>query len=342
MAGVTATSTTPKPTVRASTVRWRTLQTLLWLRWKLLMRGYSRSTSRVVGTILLLVFALPFVGLIAVGLFAGFNYLLPNQVFQATNVLFYALTGIYVFWAVSPLLQFSLNESLDITKLALYPVSQTELMIGLLISTLLDVPTLTLLLIFIGIGVAWANSLLAGVLIAVVLLLAYMHTIALSQLLLSSLMGLLRSRRWRDLSLIVATLLGTLFYLGTQILSSRAGRGSVAGLANLLNIDVGVGLQFVPPGMATRAIAAIHAGDATTTAIWMSVLGITTIPVFWAWSTLLARSLVNAEGSEGAFAKETGCSFTSGSGNVSVANSRYRFNPSPCANHPRPNPCDGC
>ena len=56
MAGIAADAA---PAPRAFTLRPRVLRTLLWLRWQLLLRGYSRSASRIVGAVVLAIILIP-------------------------------------------------------------------------------------------------------------------------------------------------------------------------------------------------------------------------------------------------------------------------------------------
>ena len=73
--------------------------------------------------------------------------------------MFLVLTGIYLLWIVLPLLEFTVNEGLDLSKLTLFPLTRAELMASLVLSSLLDVPTLGLLLVFAAVVAGWAFSL---------------------------------------------------------------------------------------------------------------------------------------------------------------------------------------
>ena len=137
--------------VHADKLRW-----LFWLRWKLLLRGFTRDRARIIGAIVMLVFGVPFYGGIAVGTFFAYRYLpYPANM----EVLFLVLTGVYLLWIVLPLFEFTVNEGLDVSKLMLFPLTRLELMVSLLFSTLLDVPTVGLLLIFAAVVAGWAISL---------------------------------------------------------------------------------------------------------------------------------------------------------------------------------------
>lgn len=297
MAGIA--STEPRyPSVSA--LRPRMVSTLLWLRWKLFLRGFQRGNVvvRIIGSIVLLLLISSFGIPMFIGMIAGFHYFLPNQLFQATNILMYILGGIYVLWLILPLLQFSINEGLDVSKLSIYPVTRPEIMAGLLLSTFLDIPTLFILLLFAGIGIGWAISPLQIALIVITLALMYIHIVSLSQLFLSSLLGLLKSRQWRDATIIVASLIGFSISILSQIFTrfGHADPGAAGtAITNFINFDIGAYLQFLPPGMAGRAITAIYSGSYGVAALWIGTLAITALIIIWGWSAVLVKALSSSE-----------------------------------------------
>jgi ABC-2 type transport system permease protein len=281
-------------------LRPRKVGTLFRLRLKLWGRSFSGSgaASRIIGVVLLFLFLMPLAIGGTIGLVSAFGYLLPADIFHANNVLFYILFGLYFIWTWLPLVQFSVNEGLDITKLRQYPLTRLEIMSGLLFSTLLDIPTLAVIVLFIGILIGWSTSLLSAILLTGILLLAYIHSIGLSQLLLMSLLGALQSRRWRDLSLVLFAAFGMSCSLIFQLIP-RLGIQNADGLVAFFNYDIGSWLQFLPPGMAVRAISAIYTGDFLWAIIWSLFLLVALVPLFWAWGFILDRALASSEESSG-------------------------------------------
>src|SRR5438270_7326261 len=132
------------------------LRWLFWLRWKLFQRGFTRDKTRIITTIVIVVFGLPFYSAIAAGTYLAYRFL-PYP--ANAEVLFLVLTAVYLLWMVLPLLEFNVNEGLDVSKLLLFPLTRWELMGGLLFSTLLDIPMFGLLLVFIAVVAGWAFSL---------------------------------------------------------------------------------------------------------------------------------------------------------------------------------------
>src|SRR5437764_672581 len=175
--------------IHVEKLRW-----LFWLRWKIFLLGFTRYTGRIIGLIFLLLFGLPFVGGIGFITFVAYRRLSPPA---NAEVLFLVLTGVALLWAVLPLLEYSINEGLDISKLALFPLTRTELMASLLLSTLLDIPTVGLLVILGTVVAGWASSLPVALMALLTVLVFYVQVIGTSQLILALLMRTLQSRRFR-------------------------------------------------------------------------------------------------------------------------------------------------
>ncbi len=268
---------------------WSNIYWLCWLRTKLLLRGYTRDWRRILGGILLLLVAIPFLGGLALGTFAGY-VALPRQ--GATELLLLVLVGLYLLWSLLPLVEFSVNEGLDVTKLALYPLTRVERMISLLLATLLDIPTLGIMALFAAIALGWSRPLTTLLLTMPALLIAYVHIVGLSQLVLAAFMGLLRSRRYRDLSIIVFALFGSACSIGQQLLARSFTRFDSHDLAA---IHLAQYLRFTPPGMAGWAITRASAGDWISALTWLATSAALTIPVLWVWMVLLERGTAMAE-----------------------------------------------
>src|SRR6202022_2391483 len=99
---------------------------------KTLIRGFTRSPNRVsqiIGTIMLFFVVVVVVGGGAVGTFFAYRFL-PEPINGA--VLLLVLTACWLFWLMLPLLEFSVNEGLDLSKLMLFPLTPAELMLSLL------------------------------------------------------------------------------------------------------------------------------------------------------------------------------------------------------------------
>ena len=304
MAGIAGASTSsrlpgipaPTPGRPSYAINPAHVRTLLWLRWKLTIRGYARSWQSVVGLVFSLLFVIPFAGGLAFVSALGYTQLRPAS---AAQILFAVVTGLYILWATLPLLQYSLNEGLDVTKLQIYPLTRGEQMLSLVLSTLLDVSTLFIIPLYIAIVVGWHATPLGTAVTVVAIVLAYVHTVGFSQLMLAALMGLLRTRRFRDLTVIVFALFGAFCSFGSQLIA-RVFEG--LGPANQPNHTIVLAslhleryLHWTPPGMAAQAIVYANTGQYLAALPWL--LGsLLLIPVLLGiWAAVLERGITSAE-----------------------------------------------
>ena len=278
-------------------IDFRHVRALLWLRWKLTLRGYTRSWRKVVGLVFTLLFLLWFAG--TAGVATGIAYaVFPRP--AAMEVLFSVVTVIYLVWAILPLLQYNLNEGLDVTKLQTYPLTRGEQMISLLLATLLDISTLFILALYIAIYIGWHATPAAAVITIVALIIAYIHTVGFSQLVLAGLMGILRSRRYRDLAVIVFAIAASFWSLGSQFLFGRVFRHlSFAHPETLASIHVDKYLQWSPPGMAARAITLADSGQIGQALPWLLLSGALVPVVMNLWARILERGITTAESASG-------------------------------------------
>ena len=183
------------------------------MRWKTLLRGYSRRPLSIVGSVFVLLFIVLVGGTIAVISFFAYR-LLPAP--ANSEVLYLVLTAVLLVWIVLPLLEFTANEGLDASKLVLFPLTRVELMASLLFSTLLDIPTIGLVLVLRAVIAGWAVSLPVALLASATMLVFYIQVVGVSQLVLALFMRILQGRRFRDLSIIIIALFTSSCYLIQQ------------------------------------------------------------------------------------------------------------------------------
>lgn len=276
--------------VHAEKLRW-----LFWLRWKMLLRSFVGSGGksnwgRIIGLIFLILFGLPFVGGIAVGTYFAYRYL-PAP--ANSEILFLVLTGIYLLWIVLPLLEFTVNEGLDLSKLTLFPLTRAELMTSLVLSSLLDVPTLGLLLVFAAVVAGWAFSLPLALMALLCMLIFYVQVIAISQLVLALLMRVLQSRRFRDLSILIIAIFSSSCYIVQQIVFHALGGSNGGFIYSLQHLNVSPYLQWFPPGMAARAIQQAYIGNWGLSFVWLGALLIVSLVMLYLWQLVVERALTS-------------------------------------------------
>lgn len=271
--------------IHGDKLRW-----LFWLRWKLFLRGFSRDRSRVISTIFLIIFGIPFFGAIAVGTAFGYR-LLPYP--ANSELLFLVLTAIYLMWLALPLLEFTVNEGLDVSKLMPFPLTRLELMASLLLSTLLDIPMFGLMLVLLAVIIGWAVSVPVAIFTILAMLVFYVQIVGMSQLVLALLMRTLQSRRFRDLSILVIALFSTACYLSSQLVSRALSSGGFE--ANLQNAVFSRYLQWLPPGYSASVVQNAFTGNWGVALVWFAVSIIAAIVVLYLWSQVLEHSLNTPE-----------------------------------------------
>jgi ABC-2 type transport system permease protein len=206
------------------------------------LRHPARAALVVVGSLL---------GLAGVGLVGAALVVFRDEpaTVAATGVL--VATVLALGWATIPIAAFGVDETLDVSRLALLPLTRGRLLAGLLAGALLGVPPLlTVLLVGVTVGATVTSAVavpvagLAGVLlVAMCLLLGRVTTSGLSRL--------LRSRRGRDLAVLVGLLI---------VVAAQLPRLLLADVDERRLVSIGGVLRWFPPGAAVRAVADASAG----------------------------------------------------------------------------------
>lgn len=283
--------------IHGDKVRW-----LFWLRWKMFLRTYTRkATLNIIGGILSLLFVFLFAGGLAIGSFFGYRDL-PAP--ANTELLFIVLGALYLFWILLPLLEITTNEGFDLSKLVLFPITRGEMMVSLLFSTLLDIPTLGLFFMFLAVIAAWSSSVPLALVSLLSMLIFYVQMVGISQLVLALLQPVLQSRRFRDMYILLTVLLASGAYLCQFAVRGILSRNFV----DLLNQGAfSPYLQWLPSGMAARAIQQASVGNWGMSFVWLGALALVSAVVVFLWQLLVERGLTAAEtgGSVGGVRRRT-------------------------------------
>src|SRR6266853_4990080 len=266
------------------------LRWLFWLRLKTLMRGYTRNPLSIIGSIFMLLFIVFFAGAVAVGTFFAYR-LLPAP--ANIEVLFLALTAVYFLWIILPLLEYTVNEGLDVSKLIQFPLTRAELMASLLFSTLLDIPTIGLVLVLVAVIAGWAVSVPVIILASVTMLIFYIQVVGISQLVLALFMRVLQGRRFRDLSIIIIAVFTSSCYLIQQFV--LGGSRILHLYDNLQSASFSPYLQWLPSGLAARSITQAIQGNWGASIATLALLLVTSVLTLYLWQFVLQRSLSASE-----------------------------------------------
>jgi ABC-2 type transport system permease protein len=204
------------------------------------------------------------------------------------------VTVIFVGWCVLPVVAFGSDETLDPARLAVLPLRHRQLMVGLTASSVVGLPALATAIALTGAIPGYtspgnvAGALLVLVDAAVIVLMCVVGSRAVA----TALSGLLRSRRGRDLSVLLISLLGV-GYWGLRVLLAH----TATSLGHHSFDSSGSVLRWLPPGMAGQAF--IDVRDGRLLAALAEVAGAAAFVVVllaW-WSHSLGRALTNVASS---------------------------------------------
>ncbi len=221
--------------------------------------------------------------------FIGQHGLLTPQ--QAGEFSMWVALGFFVGWVALPVVIFPLDETLDPAQLAVFPVPRSRLLLGLAIASLIG-PSVVVPAILVGSNV-WVQSGWARV-IALVAGVVFMAQMAVASHLFTGLVSaLLRSRRGRDLAVMVVVGIGLFTFGGYQLVTGEVERMGVAGALSAHQITQWAPL--LPPVAAQRAVVEAQAGN------WPASLAMLAAAVAWllvmskAWGALLSWMLVTPD-----------------------------------------------
>ena len=271
--------------IHGDKLRW-----LFWLRVKILTRGFQRNRASLIGSIIFLLFVVVGAGWAAFGTFAAYRYLAQPANFE---VLYLVLTGLLLLWIVLPLMEFASNEGLDLSKLQLFPLTRAEMMISLLFSTLLDIPTVGLVILLAAVVIGWGVSLPVALLSLLAMLVFYVQLVAVSQLVLALLMRTLQSRRFRDLSILIIAVFTASCYHVQQL--AIGGSRFQQFYQNLQAGSYSPFLQWLPSGYAASAIKQAVLGNWGLSFADLGLLLALSLVFLYLWQLLLEHSLSASE-----------------------------------------------
>ena len=269
----------------------------LFIRLKLsLIAGGLRGPgggARIAGLIIALIGALTVMPL-GFGLLA-FQHGRPG----AADTAVVAFTVFAAGWLVLPIAMFGADETLDPARLALLPLRPAALARGLLAAALTGIGPAFTLVILLGAVVAVASgpgSALVGLVAAVVEL---GLCVTGSRALVTALSGVLRSRRGRDLGVLLGGLVVIAFF-GANLAFQRSLEGvdgHAPGRIGPAVASAAAIARWTPPGMTAHAAADAAAGQYGSAVIELAVGGATVLLLTWIWIVMLRGALEHPDAS---------------------------------------------
>jgi ABC-2 type transport system permease protein len=195
-------------------------------------------------------------------------------------------------WLILPLLNFSLDGTLDPATLALYPLRTRSLALGLLAASATGAWPLANLIGELGAVAGLAHGVL-GVLVGLVaVVLQVLFCVSLARFVTTGLAGLLRSRRGKDLVAFLVIPIFGLYETFAQVVPRLAAEGKITA-QTFAGIDRW--LRWLPPGLAAHAIQDASSGHPGTAFLRLGLLAAVIAGLLVAWIRTLSGSLVRVD-----------------------------------------------
>ncbi|CAM4481406.1 hypothetical protein NONI108955_33465 [Nocardia ninae] len=196
------------------------------------------------------------------------------------------LFGIWTLgWLCGPVLTGSSDETVQPEHLRLLPISHRGLAAGLLAAAFAGPAPVINLIAFSGLIVLAAQWGWAATLVALIgVLLHLVFVVLLSRVVLAWVGAAMRSRRGKDLGVLLAGLVGLAYYPLSWLL------GHVSELRDVPS-GVATALRWSPSGWAPAAVEAAAQGDWLIALLALGALAVASLGLWQAWSALLARRL---------------------------------------------------
>lgn len=212
---------------------------LLRLKLTLLARNFRRNGWAAFGMVAAYLFA----GLMILPLLVLF-FLLRSAPVVAVDAVTVPLFGMMTLgWLLLPILFFGVDETLDPGRFALLPVPARKLVPGLILTSFIGAPGIALILLSLGLIVAWSGSAATFAAAVVAAPLGCLTCVLLSRALTTALAGMLSTRRAKENAVAIVAFSGIFLSIGFQ-----AGSVWISGVmarAEAQSSDLGLGAGVV-------------------------------------------------------------------------------------------------
>ena len=264
---------------------------LVWLKWRLLVNGVRADRQRA--------FGLPVVtiGVAAIGFWLAGRYGSAAGEMSARaagEFTLWVMLVVWLAWITLPVLLFPLDETLDPARFSLAPISRTQLMAGLTAAGLVT-PTIVVPVLLLATNV----GLFPGPLTALMALIAggllLLQFIVGGQTFTALVSLILRSRRGRDLAVVVVSSLGLLGFALQQTIATAVGEYGLAGAVQVYRLSSW--WWALPPVAAQQAAVAAAAGAWGQSVLALAISAVWLLLIISLWNRLLLRLVTTPESS---------------------------------------------
>lgn len=206
--------------------------------------------------------------------------------FASQESLLLSLTVLFGLWVFGPLLVGGVDDALDPTRLILMPLEQKELRRGLFFSALIgQLPAATVITLG-GVVVGYQTNIISALIIMLASATALLFCLATARALSVGLAFAGRSRKGKDLSVLVASLGAAALFLGTQ---------SIRFLQDEQKHRVIRALRWLPTGQLANAVLDSRAQDYRTALLRIVPIALLSVVLLRAWFRGVDRLLVDPE-----------------------------------------------
>lgn len=205
---------------------------------------------------------------------------------QAAERLLLLLTSLFGLWVFGPLLVGGVDDSLDPTRLALLPLKRSELRRGLIIGALIGPLPIGTMITLSGVVIGYGAVKPALLVTIAAVIVALLSNLTLARALSVSLAFAGRSRRGKDLSVLLASLGAAAIFLGTQSLRFLSDKDE----ARILGW-----LKWLPSGQIATAILDVKANNVAAGMGRITVVAGVAAGASWIWLRGIDRLLVDPD-----------------------------------------------
>jgi ABC-2 type transport system permease protein len=263
---------------------------LVQLKLRLVRNALRSSTAARTSFVLSTTFA----ALVAIGTFWVLAQLrLLSSSVDLTTVIFSLFA---VGWLIAPIFAFGLDGTLDPATMALYPLRTRPLVVGLLAASATGAWPLANVLGLLGVTVGLARGALGILVSLIAVVLQVLFCIVLARFVITSMAGLLRSRRGKDLAVFLVIPIFAAYEFLFQVIPRAAASG---GLSPASFAGVDSWLRWLPPGLAAHAIQDASDGRLGDALGRLGLLAAVIITLGVLWVRSLHRALITPDTSTG-------------------------------------------